>query len=155
MRCTNRRGGTDCKARKRMLLRCYVALGESDLTTLRFAAPLLLVDDLNKAVSFYTEKLVFDCQFVSDGFYAAVARDQSVIHLKCGPKEEADRANRQQNGHLDVCIEVDDATALYDEFSRRRVPISQPLTTQPWQTVDFQVTDPDGYVPCFASNRAG
>jgi len=124
------------------------------MTTLRFAAPLLLVDDLNEAVSFYTGKLGFACQFVYDGFYAAVARDQSVIHLKCAPKADADRANRQQNGHLDVYIEVDDATALHDEFSRRRVPISQPLTTQPWQTVDFQVTDPDGYMLCFSSHKA-
>ncbi len=123
------------------------------MTTLRFAAPLLLVDDLDKAVSFYTEKLGFVCQFVYSGFYASVARDASVVHLKCAPKTAADRANRQQNGHLDVYIEVDDAAELYIEFTDRRTPISQPLATQAWQMIDFQVTDPDGYVLCFSSNQ--
>ena len=125
------------------------------MNTLRFAAPLLLVDNLDTAVLFYTEKLGFGCQFVYDGFYAAVARDQAVIHLKCAPKTVADRANRHQNGHLDVYIEVDDATALHNAFSCRRVPISQPLTTQAWQMVDFQLTDPDGYVLCFSSRQIG
>jgi uncharacterized glyoxalase superfamily protein PhnB len=123
------------------------------MNDLRFAAPLLLVDDLSRAVSFYAEKLGFDCQFVYDGFYAAVARDQSVIHLKCAAKTVADRSNRQQNGHLDVYIEVGDAAVLHRELTDRRAPITQPLTTQPWQTVDFQVTDPDGYVLCFSSNQ--
>ena len=123
------------------------------MTTLSFAAPLLLVDDLNRAVSFYSEKLGFTCQFVYDGFYAAVARDQSVIHLKCAPKTVADRAHRQQNSHLDVYIEVDDAAMLHTEFTDRHTPISQPLARQAWQTVDFQVTDPDGYVLCFSSSQ--
>lgn len=123
------------------------------MNTLRFAAPLLLVDDLDQAVSFYTKTLGFGCQFVYDGFYAAVTRDQSVIHLKCASKTVSDRANRQQNGHLDVYIEVDDAAVLYREFTDRQAPISQPLSTQAWQTVDFQVTDPDGYVLCFSSNQ--
>lgn len=89
------------------------------------------------------------------GFYAAVAREQAVIHLKCAPKTDADRASRQQNGHLDIDIEVDGATALHDAFSRRRVPISQPLTTPAWQLVDFQVTDPDGYALCLSSRQIG
>lgn len=123
------------------------------MTTLSFAAPLLLVDDLNRAVSFYTEKLGFTCQFVYEGFYAAVARNMSVIHLKCAPKTVADRANRQQNGHLDVYIEVDDAAVLHHEFTDRLAPISQSLARQAWQTIDFQVTDPDGYVLCFSSSQ--
>ena len=123
------------------------------MSTLHYAAPPLLVDDLRAAVFFHAEKLGFTCQFVYKSSYAAVARDQSVIHLKCAPKTVADRANRQHNGHLDVYIEVDDAAALHDEFNPRLVPISQPLTTQAWQMVDFQVTDPDGYVLCFSSDQ--
>ncbi len=121
------------------------------MTTLHFAAPQLLVDNLDTAVLFYVSKLGFTCQFVYEDFYAAVARDQSVIHLKCGAKTVADRANRQRNGHLDVYIEVDDASTLHEEFCSRLVTISQPLSTQAWQMTEFQVTDPDGYVLCFSS----
>jgi uncharacterized glyoxalase superfamily protein PhnB len=120
------------------------------MATIRFAAPQLLVDDLERALGFYEGRLGFARDFVYEKFYASVSRDGATLHLKCAPKTEADRAHRAAGQHLDAYLEVDDAHALHDELARRGATITQPVTEQAWRNLDFQVTDPDGYILCFS-----
>jgi catechol 2,3-dioxygenase-like lactoylglutathione lyase family enzyme len=62
--------------------------------------PQFLVDDLDRAISYYRDKLGFELDFEYQSFYAAVRRDGFAIHLKHAAKLAGDRAHRKQNEHL-------------------------------------------------------
>lgn len=117
---------------------------------LRHAAPQFLVADLAASLRFYERQLGFTTDFVYDDFYASVSRDGATLHLKCAPGSPSERSVRQQAGHLDAFVSVEDARTLHLELTRRGAPITQPLVEQAWRNLDFQVTDPDGYVLCFS-----
>jgi uncharacterized glyoxalase superfamily protein PhnB len=114
------------------------------------AAPQFLVEKLDDSLAFYEERLGFTRDFVYEGFYASVSRDGAVIHLKCAPKLEADRAHRRSEEHLDAYVIVQGVDALHDELVGRGAPITRPLEQRPWGTRDFYVEDPDGYILCFS-----
>jgi uncharacterized glyoxalase superfamily protein PhnB len=120
------------------------------MVSIRSAAPQFLVEKLDDSVAFYEQRLGFSCDFVYEGFYASVSRDGAVIHLKCVPKLEAERAHRKSEEHLDAYLAVSGVEELHAELLGRGAPITQPLRQQPWGTRDFQVEDPDGYRLCFS-----
>jgi uncharacterized glyoxalase superfamily protein PhnB len=120
------------------------------MSSITAAAPQFLVDKLNDSLSFYEQRLGFSCDFVYEGFYASVSRDRAVIHLKCAPKLEAERAHRRSGEHLDAYLVVSGARELYDELVGRGAPIVSQLEQRPWGTRDFYVEDPDGYILCFS-----
>jgi uncharacterized glyoxalase superfamily protein PhnB len=114
------------------------------------ASPQFLVDDLQKAVAFYVERLGFKSDFVYEGFYGSVSRDGASIHLKCTPKLEAERVHRKSGGHLDAHLTVANIEELHAELLRRGAPITLAMARRPWGLIDFQVEDPDGYILCFS-----
>ena len=114
------------------------------------AAPQFLVDDLDKAIAFYEERLGFTTDFVYDKFYASVSRDGVPIHLKHAPKLEAERAHRKREEHLDVMLGVSGIRELHEELTGRGAPIIKPIEERPWGAIDFYVEDPDGYLLCFS-----
>ena len=113
-------------------------------------APQFLVDDLDRAVAYYRDKLGFEVDFIYDSFYASVSRDGFAIHLKEAPKVAADREHRKQNEHLDVSIAVSGIRDLFSELQGRGAAIINPLEERPWACLDFYVEDPDGYILCFS-----
>jgi len=126
----------------------------SGITTLTGISPQFLVDDLARSIEYYGRCLGFDLDFQYEDFYASVGRDGCAIHLKAAPKNEADRAHREQHEHLDAHIAVRNATALYDELRSRGALITRPLEDRPWSCRDFYVQDPDGYILCFSERTA-
>lgn len=122
------------------------------MSSITSVSPQFLVDNLQDALAFYEGCLGFNIDFVYEDFYASVSRDGAAIHLKCAPKTESDRRHRSLNNHLDAYFNVTDATALHDEMAEHGASISQALTRHPWQTLDFQITDPDGYILCFSQD---
>ena len=75
-------------------------------TRLTGIAPQFLVDDLDRAIAYYRNRLGFELNFKHQSFYAAVTRDGFAIHLKHASKLVADREHRKQNEHLDAYISV-------------------------------------------------
>jgi catechol 2,3-dioxygenase-like lactoylglutathione lyase family enzyme len=126
----------------------------SGTTKLTGISPQFLVDDLARAIEYYTQRLGFALDFQYEDFYASVSRDGCAIHLKEAPKNEADRPHRQQNEHLDAYIGVSSAAALYDELGSRGALITKALEDRPWSCRDFYVQDPDGYILCFSERTA-
>ncbi len=126
----------------------------SGTTNLTGISPQFLVDDLARSIEYYGRCLGFDLDFQYQDFYASVSRDGCAIHLKAAPKNEADRAHREQHEHLDAHIAVRNATALYDELRFRGALITRPLEDRPWSCRDFYVQDPDGYILCFSELTA-
>ena len=120
------------------------------MASISAAAPQFLVDRLDDALAFYEQRLGFECDFVYENFYASVSRDGAVIHLKCAPKLQAERARRRSEEHLDAYLPVSGVHELHDEFVRRGAPIVKPLEPRPWGQRDFYVEDPDGYILCFS-----
>jgi uncharacterized glyoxalase superfamily protein PhnB len=136
---------------RRIFIDLSVAPSEVDaMPAIKRVAPQFLVSDLGDAIAFYEERLGFTTDFVYGDFYASVSRDGALIHLKCAPKLDAERAHRRSEEHLDAFVDVSEVRALHDELVGRGAPITQPLGKRPWGTMDFQVEDPDGYILCFS-----
>ena len=117
-------------------------------------APQFLVDDLDRAIAYYCDKLGFELDFKYQSFYAAVTRDGFAIHLKDAPKLAADREHRKQNEHLDAYISVSGIRDLFSELEMRGARVIRPLEERPWACLDFCVEDPDGYILCFSEAKA-
>ena len=116
-------------------------------------APQFLVDDLDRAIAYYCDRLGFELQFKYESFYAAVARDGFAIHLKHGLRLAADREHRKRNEHLDAYISVTGIGGLFEEFQKRGALVTKPLEERPWACMDFYVEDPDGYILCFSESK--
>lgn len=117
-------------------------------------APQFLVDDLDRAIAYYCDKLGFELDFKYESFYASVTRDGSSIHLKHGPKLAAEREHRKQHEHLDAYISVSGIRELFGELQERGARIIKPLEERPWACLDFYVEDADGYILCFSEPNA-
>jgi uncharacterized glyoxalase superfamily protein PhnB len=122
-------------------------------TRLTGIAPQFLVDDLDRAIAHYCDKLGFELDFVYESFYAGVTRDGFAIHLKHAPKSAGDREHRKQNEHLDAYISVSGIRALFSELEKRGAQVIKPLEQRPWACLDFYVEDPDGYILCFSEQN--
>ena len=123
-------------------------------TQLTGIAPQFLVDNLDRAIAYYRDKLGFELDFDYESFYASVTRDGFAIHLKHAPKLAGDKEHRKQNEHLDAYISVSGIRALFSELEMRGARIIKPLEERPWGCLDFYVEDPDGYILCFSEQRA-
>ena len=117
-------------------------------------APQFLVDDLDRAIAYYVDKLGFTLDFKYQSFYASVSRDGLAIHLKHAPKSPAEREHRKQNEHLDAYISVEGVRGLFSELEKRGARVLAPVREQPWGCRDFYVEDPDGYILCFSEPTA-
>jgi catechol 2,3-dioxygenase-like lactoylglutathione lyase family enzyme len=123
-------------------------------TQLTGIAPQFLIDDLDRAIAYYCDKLGFDLDFKYQSFYASVKRDGLAIHLKHAPKLLADREHRKENEHLDAYISVSGIRALFSELKARGALVTKPVEERPWGCLDFYVEDPDGYILCFSEQIA-
>ncbi len=117
-------------------------------------APQFLVDDLERAIAYYCDKLGFRLEFVYQSFYASVTRDGYEIHLKHGPRLVGDKEHREQNEHLDAYISVSGIRGLFSELEKSGAQVIKPLEERPWRCLDFYVKDPDGYILCFSEPNA-
>jgi catechol 2,3-dioxygenase-like lactoylglutathione lyase family enzyme len=117
-------------------------------------APQFLVDDLDRAIAYYRDKLGFELDFVYQSFYASVTRDGFAIHLKHGPRLAGDKDHRKQHEHLDAYISVSGIRGLFSELEMRGAEVVKPLEQRPWACLDFYVEDPDGYILCFSEPNA-
>lgn len=116
-------------------------------------APQFLVDDLDRAIAYYRDKLGFELDFKYQSFYASVTRDGFAIHLKHAPKLAAEREHRKQNEHLDAYISVSGIRGLFSELEMRGALVVKSLEARPWACTDFYVQDPDGYILCFSEQN--
>lgn len=110
-----------------------------------YAAAVLRVSDLDRALAFYRDTLGFAVAFVHGGFYAGIVRDGCHIHLKQASPHARDVADREGGDHIDVCLGVADASALARQWHVAGATLSMPLREMPYG-LEFHVRDPDGYV---------
>jgi len=116
-------------------------------------APQFLVDDLQRSIAYY-QRLGFEFGEPWGGFYAIAKLDGLELHLKEAPKNQDDRRYRRENEHLDAAAGVDGIEAFYDRCVASGVTIIQPLKATAWDTKDFYIEDPDGYIISFGGRPA-
>jgi catechol 2,3-dioxygenase-like lactoylglutathione lyase family enzyme len=111
-------------------------------------APQFIVDNLERSITYY-RKLGFTFGDPWGGFYVIGNLDGLELHLKQAPKNQSERRYRRDNEHLDASAGVDGIEAFYEQCVANGVAILKPLTDTEWDTKDFYIEDPDGYIVCF------
>ncbi|MDR6806636.1 putative glyoxalase superfamily protein PhnB [Dyadobacter sp. BE34] len=111
--------------------------------------PLLLVGDLERAITFYVEQLGFALTFRYEDFYAGIEMNGNVIHLKTDYKW-TDKPERRNNDDIDLLFSVDNVEAVFEEISKKHIEIVQPLREMPYGK-EFYIADPDGHVLAFVA----
>jgi catechol 2,3-dioxygenase-like lactoylglutathione lyase family enzyme len=111
-------------------------------------APQLLVDDLDRSITYY-KKIGFIFGEPWKGFYAIGLLDGLELHLKEAPKNPSERQHRRNNEHLDASAGVDGIEAFYERCLANGVAITKPLADTAWGTKDFYIEDPDGHIISF------
>ncbi|MGV0625210.1 VOC family protein [Mycolicibacter minnesotensis] len=115
--------------------------------------PVLFVRDVVAGSEFFRTRLGFEVDFLygTPPFYGSVSRDAACLHLRYVPQPNFAQLAASETSLILGSIEVPDVHALFDEFTSRGAPISQPPTKQPWGGTDFHVHDLDGNVISFVT----
>lgn len=110
-------------------------------------APFFLVDDVVSSANFYRDKLGFayDRFWGEPPGFCMVWRRGIVIMLKQMPGGRPNRMVDPEGESWDAYVWVDDADALYAEFTSSGVTIARPICDQPYGCRDFDIEDCNGY----------
>ena len=111
-------------------------------------SPQLLVIDLERSITFYTEVLEFNVDFRYEDFYCGISKDGHPIHLKQAKPNIEERKNRRDNEHVDISFAIEEIENLYETLLSRATEITQPLREMPYGK-EFYIADPDGYILSF------
>ncbi|QCI63535.1 bleomycin resistance protein [Phreatobacter stygius] len=126
---------------------------EAVAARLTAAHPQLFTTDMTRSCTFFTQQLGFSIGFLHGDppFYGQVTRDGICLNLRHVDAMPFTGNIRETDHLLSAYVVVSDVEALYAECRARGAGLHQPLTTQPWDTRDFVVRDPDGNLILFAS----
>ena len=120
---------------------------------IRQIVPLFFTTNIPGTLAYYKEKLGFEClsTWQDPPVYAIVARDHHAIHFRCA---EPPNPNPEKYAEelLDAYLFVEDADALYAEYSARGVEFTRELENMPWNSREFVVKDCDGRLLAFGAN---
>lgn len=114
-------------------------------------APYFLVEDVVMTANFYRDKLGFQYErFWGDppGF-CMVYRRGVIIMLSQAGVLRPNRLADTEGDAWDAYVWVEDADALYAEFTASGVKIARPICDQPYGCRDFDIEDCNGYRLCF------
>jgi uncharacterized glyoxalase superfamily protein PhnB len=120
---------------------------------IRRIAPVFFTTDIPATLAYYQEKLGFECTgtWQDPPVYAIVARDEYAIHFRCAEPPTAN-SDKYSEELLDAYLFVEDADALYAEYTERDVEFTRQLTNMPWKCREFVVKDCDGRLLAFGAN---
>ncbi|MEZ5290027.1 MAG: VOC family protein [Vicinamibacterales bacterium] len=122
---------------------------------LRQIAPQFFSENLTATLAYYRDALGFEClgTWLDPPVYAIVARDGAPIHFRCAPPPAA-QPDKYDDELLDAYLRVEDADALYAEFTARGVEFTRALGDMPWGAREFVVKDCDGRLLAFGASPA-
>jgi catechol 2,3-dioxygenase-like lactoylglutathione lyase family enzyme len=119
----------------------------------RQIAPVFFTVDIPATLAYYTGKLGFAClgTWQDPPVYAIVGRDGQVIHFRCAAPPTAN-PDKYTDELLDAYLFVEDADALYAEYTAQGVEFARRLGNMPWRCREFIVKDCDGRLLAFGAN---
>jgi len=120
---------------------------------IRQIAPQFFTTNIPATLAYYQDKLGFECvgTWLDPPVYAIVARDQHAIHFRCA-EPPTPNAEKYSDELLDAYLSVEDADALYAEYTARGVEFTRQLDNTPWNAREFVVKDCDGRLLAFGAN---
>jgi predicted enzyme related to lactoylglutathione lyase len=123
-------------------------------------APYFIVDDVAATANYYRDQLGFqyDRFWGEPPSFCMVYRSGVVIMLKQlsrGLSRPNRLIDREEGDSWDAYIWVEDADALFDEFTSKGVKIARVICDQPYGCRDFDVEDCNGYRLCFGHDTEG
>lgn len=122
-------------------------------------APYFIVDNVVATANYYKEKLGFhyDRFWGDPSAFCMVKRGGIIIMLSQSQNGgmHPNRLSDSEGEAWDTYIWVDDADALFKEFTAKGVKISRGLCDQPYGNRDFDVEDCNGYRLCFGHDISG
>lgn len=125
--------------------------GETTISEVKLVSTsaVLLVADLDRAVTFYRDQLGFDCAMHGDPpNFATTGRGEGRIFLALCDDEAVKRNVpnwRLVHNMWDVYIRVEGVDALYAELQERGAKIDYTIYDAPHGMREFGVQDPDGH----------
>ena len=102
----------------------------------------LAVNDLDSLRQFYCEKFGFREDLAVDG-WSFLSR--GACRLRIGHCPDAKPMSACQDHSCFVYLHVENATRLYDEFTRNGVEMWHDLEDKPWRMREFAIVTPDGH----------
>ncbi|MBL7865589.1 MAG: VOC family protein [Cyclobacteriaceae bacterium] len=116
--------------------------------------PFFIVENLQRSVSFYVDKLGFEVKYSGpdgDPFWAIVGRDNVSIMLKAIAPEVKPMPNpsRHEWASWDAYVATSEPDKLFDEYRSNRVAFRKPLQDNDDNLRGFEIADADGYVLFF------
>jgi uncharacterized glyoxalase superfamily protein PhnB len=120
---------------------------------IRHIAPQFFTTDIPATLAYYKDQLGFECtgSWQDPPVYAIVARDQHSIHFRCAAPPTPN-PEKYAEELLDAYLLVEDADALYAEYSARGVEFTRAVADMPWNMREFVVEDCDGRLLAFGSH---
>jgi catechol 2,3-dioxygenase-like lactoylglutathione lyase family enzyme len=121
-------------------------------------SPFFIVDGVNRAISFYRDRLGFEVTFQESApsdqepFFAILRRDGAMLFIK-GSGDPLPNPKRYSWARWDAYVNVPDPDALAAEFAVGAVAFSEPLKDTHDGLRGFEITDPDGHVLFFGRPR--
>jgi len=121
------------------------------------AAPYFIVDDVVATATFYRDKLGFGFRryWGDPPSFCMVTRRGVTIMLGQLERTGVMRPKRvvdPEGGAWDAYLWIDDADALYAEFTANGVTVARDLCDQHYGCRDFEIDDCNGYRLCFGQD---
>jgi catechol 2,3-dioxygenase-like lactoylglutathione lyase family enzyme len=115
-------------------------------------ATVLLVEDVERALAYYRDKLGFEVERYAriPEHYGYASRDDCHVHfarwegVRSRPNSEVVPPDM-----FDVYVYVDDVEALHEELVQRGADVLQEPVDQGYGLREIRVRDPDGFVLAF------
>lgn len=114
---------------------------------IRMIRPMLAVKDLPGTISFYCDKLGFNCNalFGNPPVWCDLDRDGQSMMFNAPPAESVRRdVPRKSKDYQIFYVTTNDVVALHAEFKGRGVAVSD-LRVTVYGMKEFEVRDPDDY----------
>lgn len=120
---------------------------------IRQIVPVFFTMDIPATLAYYKDKLGFEClgTWHDPPVYAIIAGDHQAIHFRCA-EPPTPHPDKDAEELLDAYLSVDDAGALFAEYTARGVEITRELADTPWGSREFAVKDCAGRLPAFGSS---
>jgi len=132
------------------LARAYPEAVEPDRPTFYRIEPVFIVRSIDRAVSFYVDRLGFELDYVFEG-HAAVSRGiWTPTKVRIQLNAERSLPSGGVPGWHSIFVGAG-LRELYEELQGRGVTMLSEIRERPWGMRDFDIEDPDGHVLRFTS----
>ena len=120
---------------------------------IRQIAPQFFTTDIPGTLAYYKDKLGFEClgTWQDPPVYAIVSRDSHRIHFRYAEPPTAN-PDKYADELLDAYLFIEDADALYTEYTAKGVEFTRDIGNTPWQSREFVVKDCGGRLLAFGTD---